>query len=271
MHFNLVQMITLAGEMGIPNDDRIGLASTHAWVIDGATDLGEPGLLGERGGAAWLAATADSAFHDAAGPLPALCETVFATIGAHYAAACRRAPIAEWELPTASFAAVAVQNGRLDCVFSGDCAVLHRTASGTAFLTRAPDRTSESGDAAALGVGTGGLTLKSHAVLADRRASRARERDALTIDPIRSQAATTAREIVCDRGDSILLMSDGFSSLIDAYRAYTAEGLVRAVEELGLAAVAMELREIERRDLECTRHPRFKASDDASAMWITVG
>lgn len=271
MHLNLVQIINLAGDVGIPNDDRIGLASTHAWVIDGATDLGDPGLVGERGGAAWLANTADAAFHDAVGPLSALCETVFATVASQYTAACRRAPAAEWELPVASFAAVSVLAGRLDCAFAGDCAVLHRSASGTAFVTRAPDRTSESDDAAALGVGTGGLTLKSHDVLADRRASRARARDVLSIDPIRSQAATTSRQVFCDRGDSILLMSDGFSSLIDAYRAYTADGLFRAVEERGLAAVAMELREIERLDHACRRYPRFKASDDASAMWITVG
>lgn len=270
MHLNLVQTINLAGSMRVPNDDRVGMASTHAWVIDGATDLGDPGLLGNRGGAAWLAAAANAAFYGATGALPAMCETVFATVAERYATERQRAPVAGWELPTASFAAVAVVDGRLECAFAGDCAVLHRSASGTAFLTRVPDRTSERDDAAALGVGTGGLTLRSDVVLADRRASRARARDVISVDPLRSQAGTTLRTTSCEPGDSVLLMSDGFSSLIDAYRAYDVDSLYHAVETRGLAALAVELREIETLDATCARYPRFKASDDASALWITV-
>ena len=58
MHLDLIQSLSLAGKPDVANDDRIGSADLHAWVIDGATDLGPPGLLGQRGGAAWLAATA---------------------------------------------------------------------------------------------------------------------------------------------------------------------------------------------------------------------
>ena len=62
MHFDLLQSISLAGDISVPNDDRAGSARGHAWVIDGATDLGPPGLVGAQGGAAWLASVAQAAF-----------------------------------------------------------------------------------------------------------------------------------------------------------------------------------------------------------------
>jgi len=55
MRFDVLQMISLAGDAASANDDRVGASDAIAWVIDGATDLGEPGLLGTRGGAAWIA------------------------------------------------------------------------------------------------------------------------------------------------------------------------------------------------------------------------
>lgn len=62
MHFDLIQSLSLCGTLSIPNDDRAGTNARRAWIIDGATDLSPPGLLGAQGGAAWLAATADTAF-----------------------------------------------------------------------------------------------------------------------------------------------------------------------------------------------------------------
>jgi hypothetical protein len=37
-----------------------------------------------------------------------------------------------------------------------------------------------------------------------------------------------------------------------------------------LAALAQTLRAIEQEDAACLRYPRFKASDDASAIWLRV-
>ena len=39
----------------------------------------------------------------------------------------------------------------------------------------------------------------------------------------------------------------------------------------GLGPLAEELRGIEQDDAACLRYPRFKASDDASAIWLRVG
>lgn len=272
MHLDLLQSISLCGDLAIPNDDRAGAGSRRAWVIDGATDLGPPGLLGERGGAAWLAAAADAAFGaaDASG-LAGTCAQVFSGVEARFAVERQRAAHGAWELPCASYAAVQLAQDVMEVAWAGDCSVLHRRGETVAWLTPAPDRASESAAAAALGEGVGARKLRDPAVLADRRASRERSVGrVLGVEAAQSAAALRQAQASVVAGDAVLLMSDGFAALVDAYRAYDAAGLFAAVERDGLAALATQLRTIEAADAACTRFPRFKASDDATALWVRI-
>ncbi|MBI6899406.1 protein phosphatase 2C domain-containing protein [Pseudomonas putida] len=271
MHFDLIQSLCLAGKPDVPNDDRIGSADRHAWVIDGATDLGAPGLLGERGGAAWLSATAQRAFATASGPLRQVCETVFDTIAQAYRQDRRREPLATWELPRAAFAAVAIEGEELVCAHLADCVVLHRSAQGIRFLTPEPDREAEQAEAAALGPGTGAHGVRTPAVLADRRSARERPRAVLGVDAELSREGTFYSRAPVAVGDDVLLMSDGFAALFDTYRAYDPAGFIERLQSHGLDDLARTLRGIEHDDAACLRYPRFKMSDDASAIWLRVG
>ena len=47
-------------------------------------------------------------------------------------------------------------------------------------------------------------------------------------------------------------------------------GAVALLSGRGLADLASELRAIEREDAACRRFPRFKRSDDATALWLRV-
>jgi hypothetical protein len=271
MHFDLIQSLSLAGKPDVPNDDRVGSADRHAWVIDGATDLGAPGLLGERGGAAWLSATAQRAFSAASGPLRQVCESVFVAIAQAYQQDRQREPLATWELPRAAFAAVALEGDELVCAHLADCVVLHRSASGIHFLTPEPDREAERAEAAALGPGTGAHGVRTPAVLADRRVARERPRAVLGIDAELSREGTLYSRASVSLGDDVLLMSDGFAALFDTYRAYDPAGFIERLLAHGLDDLARTLRGIEHDDAACLRYPRFKMSDDASAIWLRVG
>ena len=272
MHLDLIQTLSLCGDPATPNDDRAGATATRAWVIDGATDLGPPGLLGDQGGAAWIAAAADAAFGASdARDLAGACDDVFATVAARFATERRRAPEAAWELPSAAFVAAQLVGDTLEVAWAADCALLHRAGDGVGWVTPVPDRARESADAAALGASVVGQKVRSPAVLADRRHARSRAgRRVLGVDAAASAAVLARARVAVARGDALLLMSDGFSALVDAYAAYDAAGLFAAVEARGLAALAVELRDIERADAACVRFPRFKASDDATAMWVRV-
>jgi hypothetical protein len=268
MHFDLLQSISLAGDPAKPNDDRAGCTESLAWVIDGATDLGPPGLMGEQGGAAWLASAASAAFSSRAAPLDQACTAVFADVEARYGAERRRAPIADWELPSAALMALALEQDALTFTSAADCCALLRHGAAARWLGEAPDRARESADAAA--VGTGAMHLP--AVVQDRRVARARaDRRVLGVDAAASAASMAHGRAPVRSGDELLLMSDGFSALIDAYGAHTPESLFNALHLNGLAALASELRAVEAADAACARFPRFKRSDDATALWLRVG
>lgn len=271
MHFDLIQSLSIAGKAAVPNDDRIGCGDQHAWVIDGATDLGPPGLMGEQGGAAWLAGTVHRAFAGASGPIADICEQVFKTVAASYERERRRDPVSRWEVPRAAFAAVAIEQDSVACAYISDCVVLHRGAAGVAFLTPVPDRRVELAEAAALGPGAGAGGVRSPAVLADRRASRERANVALGMDAERIKAHTQYARTGLAVGDDLFLLSDGYAALFDTYGRYEPASFVARVLETGLVPLAEELRRIEHEDAACLRYPRFKPSDDASALWIRVG
>ncbi|MGR3434335.1 MAG: hypothetical protein ACU0CO_05525 [Shimia sp.] len=269
MTFDALESVALNGRPGLASDDRCGVRGGLAWVIDGATDIGPPGLMGAQGGAAWLAAEADAAFAAATAPdLPAICAEVFAALGAAFDGHRTRPVAAAWEVPKAAFAAIRLTQGRLEAAWAADCPVLHVSGDGVRWATGTPDTSGEAMAAAALGAGAGPI---EGAILDDRRAHRARpDHAALSPDAAASTAATRHDAVPVAPGDEVLLMSDGFASLVTDYGAHTPESLVQALHAGGLLPLFQELREIERGDAECRRFPRFKPSDDATALWLRV-
>lgn len=268
LQFDLLQSLSLNGAPQRANDDRIGADGTRAWVIDGATDLATPGLMGSQGGAAWLASALNTGFAGASGAdMAASCAEVFAQIETRFDQDRLRDPVAAWELPKAAFAAVQLTGATLQCAWSADCSVLLGTPKGTRWCTPEPDSHAEVQVARALGAGA----ELSPEILADRRAHRARpDHEAIRPDAKGSHAATTYSETKASPGDHVLMMSDGLSALVSDYGRYDGDGLMQAALTHGLAALAAKLRQIEAEDADCTRYPRFKISDDASAILLRI-
>ncbi|MFW5654269.1 MAG: protein phosphatase 2C domain-containing protein [Roseicyclus sp.] len=243
-----------------------------AWVIDGATDLGPPGLLGAEGGAAWIAATAHEAFGAIEeADMRATCRAAFHAIAARFEQDRTRAVQAAWELPKAAFAAARLSGNMLEVAWAADCAILQATSDRVWWCAGAPDNAVETAAAAALAAGRGADEPRDAELLADRRAHRgAADHEAISPDVMASERATKHGAWPVMAGDEILLMTDGFLRLVTDFHLHTAETLIEAVRVRGLAALAAELRDIERADAGCLRYPRFKASDDATALWLRV-
>lgn len=274
MHFDLIQSISLAGSSGIPNDDRAGNRDTLAWVIDGATDLGPPGLVGPRGGAAWLADQANAELaHAADAPADAVLRLLALRIADCFVAARARAPVGPWELPIAALLVARLDDDALECAWLGDCSGLLRRTDGTvARLGRPPverDRETQlARDFADYGLGS--LKGRDDPLIESLRASRERPGLLSVLGVEGSAAAMETLRTACAPGDELLLMTDGFAALIDSYGAYDAARLMDALPREGLAPLATALRKIENADDNCTRFPRFKISDDATALWLRI-
>lgn len=274
MRFDLIQSLSLAGDPAIPNDDRSGSRDRIAWVIDGATDLNPPGLVGPRGGAAWLADEAGAALtHVSDAPVESILPALAARMADRFDEARTRDPLGRWELPIAALLLARLTDDALECGWLGDCAGLLRRANGEVVrLGRPPverDRETELAKSLAQH-GLGSIKGRDDPVVDTLRASR--ERPGLVVLGVEGSAdAAEYQRTPCASGDELLLMTDGFAALIDSYAAFDAAALMAALPREGLAGLATRLRAIEAEDAACTRYVRFKTSDDATALWLRVG
>ena len=243
MHLDLIQSLSIAGDSSKANDDRTGAGHAHAWVIDGATDLGEPGLLGNRGGAAWIAAFAEQ----------------------------RTRTPESWELPSASFLAVSIADNVIDCAWLGDCAaLLIRDGQATRIGPQRDIRDDETDLARSVAHHGLGSIKRAAPVLDVLRTARSRpDRLVLGIDPAGAEHIYYSSQ-PCVAGDELLLMSDGFVAITDLYRLVDQAALPGLLAESGLSGIAAILRAAEADDAECTRWPRFKHGDDATAIWLRI-
>ncbi len=270
LHFDLIQSISLAGNAAAANDDRAGAAARRAWVIDGATDLGPPGLVGAQGGAAWIAAVADHAFSAApAGRLSAVVPRIFAALADAYRGARHRDPVGRWELPSAAFLCVALEEQSMAIAWLADCACLHLRGDSVSRLGPQPSLAETQEAEAIRSAGLDLLPARSAPTRDRLRATRARaERRALGVEPSHADAVHYDLVDVAP-GDELVLMTDGLAALIDDYGVPVGDfaPLLRAE---GLHGLATRLRAIEADDGDCGRFARFKPSDDATGLWLRI-
>lgn len=279
----LVESLSLAGDRGKQNDDACGLAHGAAWVIDGATDLVERPLTGEASDAAWLAQTLDTALHRYAYPssgaehtmrgrVRAIVESILPWWEREIAAG---RMLERWMLPTASLLIAADHDGTLQGLDLGDCRCYVLDAAQEAFTVGGHDSDDEARAAADAVKRTGGGALLRDAQTLDMlRGKRAQHNldGSYWVFGLQPECADHARAwtLAPQRPAHVLLCTDGFSALVDRYHAYDAAGLVRAALANGLQELGRELREIEAADAAGAKHPRFKPSDDATALLLRL-
>lgn len=87
---------------------------------------------------------------------------------------------------------------------------------------------------------------------------------------VRAAAHVSQHNATLQTGALLLIASDGFLALVSDYGAYDTQGLMAAAQGKGLAALGKQLREIEEKDPLGEKFPRFKKSDDATAVLLRV-
>ncbi len=272
-----VEAISLAGDRAKQNDDALGFAGGCAWVIDGATDLDDAPLSGAASDASWVAHRANAYLHaqSGGGDLRKLVEGASAEARAAFLRRAGGAPTERWKWPVASLLLCAEQDDQLAGLHLGDCRLLALGADGVLLEGgAAPEHAqAEARLAAQQSDGDKGLLDRTQTI-AMLRAMRARlnmEGGAWTfsLDPACAQHAAMWT-LKLHRPAHILLASDGFTALCDRYGAYDSVGLVRAAMGKGLQELGRELRAIELADAGGALHPRFKRSDDATALLMRL-
>ena len=266
--FSVEQVVSLAGDDPM-NEDVAGWTAGAAWVIDGATPLGEPYTAGPLTSAAWFAqrlsaqfaaqsaglAAAGSAVPDAAG--------LVRTVQARLATEIRVAGLGGTRYPpSASAVYLAAAGGQVHLAVVGDVEALAMRRTGQAELVsnhldgrlvQGPDghlvRWGEIAD----------LHEQRQAILHDHGGAHV-----LTLPPLHPAAVTT-RSFAAAELSRVLLFSDGFGRL----RKLGQEGALQAMAtgELPLCQAGLTLRELEK-DIHIAP-PEEKNSDDATAVLLS--
>ncbi len=280
MPFEILDTISLPGNPLKPNDDAFGHADSAAVVLDGATSLGEPLMPGDSD-AAWVAHFGArrlmAHIRDGEAPLEAL-RYALADAKKSFEALRRRAPKEKWQTPTASMILIADTPAGFEALLFGDCvALVHRPDATVEIVGEAFDKkTAESGRAAKLAKELGRAPAAAANLpefLPALRAARNRVNSgrhwAFSPEPLAADHAAR-QSIAAPRGTIVLLASDGFLALASDYGRYSAHTLMEKAIARGLGLLADELREIEDADPQGHKHPRFKKSDDATAVLLKL-
>lgn len=271
-----VEAISLAGDRTKQNDDTLGFQRKSAWVIDGATDLSEAPLTKTASDASWIAQVANTSLSAwTYGDLREAVRTASETAASAFSYLTRGQNVERWQLPTASLLMLTEnESGVIDGIDLGDCRVFALDSSGVQ-IAGGHGGVDDEVKFAASQPDPGKPLLKRHAAieaLRHARASMNQEGGRHWSFCLQSACADHARTwtLTLKRPAHLLLMTDGFSALTDRYRVYEPAALVKAAIAGGLQDLGRELRAYEQADSSGARHPRFKTSDDATAILLRL-
>ena len=281
--FTILDRISWPGDPEKANEDACGASGDWAWVIDTSIFPGTLPIMNQVSDAAWLAGFATRRLSDLAANAEdgvALVRHVMEEARTAFLAVApeeRQDPLT-W--PLGAMTLVRRRGGSLDVWTFADTTAFVRQPDGAVLTVgEAPAlRAFEMAAAAKLlqesrsTPKTVNQTPEFQAWLAERRTRQRQSggRPLLGLDP--AAAERLRHEVVpCPDGAAILLTSDGFSALVDLYQATDAQRLMDAALEGGLEPWVRRAREIETQvDPDGTLYPRFKLSDDATAILLRV-
>ena len=249
-------------------------------MFDGATVLGE-NLMPGPSDAQWIAQfgarrlRAHAESHS--GKSRDALRSAAADAAKSFTALRRRAPVETYETPFASLMALFVRGDKIDALWFGDCAALIQSPDGAVSVVgetikvRARERNRVSTLAEPDGVAATSVREKFLPALRASRNRVNKKGSAWLFSPdtkCADHAAEARLEI--KPGSLILLASDGFFALVSDYGRYSPDELILGARQRGLAALGKELRSIEASDPKGVSYPRFKSSDDATALLVSL-
>ncbi|MEO0544091.1 MAG: hypothetical protein AAFY99_09775 [Pseudomonadota bacterium] len=283
----ILDSITLPGSKYKTNEDQLGHTAHCAFVIDGATGIGDDFIVSRHDSdAAWLATFAKVHFEEMLRPGRAMADIVRQTntlARKIVSFAAQDEEIPDWNMPVAGFQALRIEGDDLYAHGLGDCMLYLAGSNGDIHeATGFAD-----GDATEIKLATdaiarlGGLTSDQSALADEDTLAKDRAIRATYNKPGGIVWTLGAEPKAGDHLKSLrlrptlpatgILATDGFSALVDKYACYKPNELIDVAKKKGLAALAQELRYIEEiEDPQGRKYPRMKQSDDATAILFEI-
>jgi serine/threonine protein phosphatase PrpC len=279
MRFEQIGALSLPGNPQKPNEDSYGVRPHAACVFDGATGLGEL-LMPGKSDAQWIANFAARRFcaHAEAGQggIRDWLRLAAEDAKRSFTALRRRPPRENYEIPYASAVMIALDGHLLHILWFGDCALMLRgpdggfTFIGDTLSKRESERARVEKISRSVKNRPADVIVRDEflpALRASRNLANTGDDWVFAPDPACAEHAKSANFEIAG-GAVLLLASDGFLALASDYRRYSPDELLSTVQQNGLQQIADELRAIEMADPAGIKYPRFKTSDDATALLL---
>jgi len=283
--FEILDLVSVRGDRGRANEDACGYNSKGVFVIDGATGLGDDQYMeGYPSDAAWIAHHVRDVFLSSLDCHADLHHLVRNTSQQARERFLQLGPdIPRYAWPSCSFALVRDLGNGFEFAGLGDCSLYISDRSGkTASLSSLPELFAQEQEAARVFVDQSGglgkaanLSVNGEVLAALRRAREKQntpENDIWTLGLVPDAADhMMVKSLSLEGKVTAILCTDGFADLCVLFEQYRPGELVSVALDEGLAFLVAELRELERKiDPEGKKYPRFKRSDDATAVLFQI-
>lgn len=281
----IIDTITDAGKDDRANEDRLGYNGDCAFVLDGATGLGDRQYMeGFGSDAAWMAQFAAKRLINELSVDTLVTELVRAiAFDAHelFTATAGEQPRYAW--PLCALAALRLTPDGAEFIGLGDSVVYILHDDGRVdSLTALPDAFEREQTAARAhvervgSIGKSGVAAHDPQTLSELRRAREKQNTpdgwiwSLGLVPDAADHLARA-DIIFTGGATALIASDGLADLVSLYHAYDPATLIKRASTVGLKALVAELRHLERDvDPDGVQFPRFKQCDDTTAILCRI-
>lgn len=286
MPFDVRDSICIRG--GTVMEDRMGYGSRYLYVIDGATVIrkGEPVFQTYLSDAAWLSSRLASSLEELL-PRHDLSIERCVTWAAENAkrefdAMCELSEIYSPPYPSASVAILRLREGKLEYFGLGDCTAVIELKNGELQILEEKELTRLD----ALAIKEIVQYARDHSctvsqaleyssdILVAHRNLRNLEGGYWIFDPT-GKGISHARQLTWAVSDvkSVSLMTDGFAQLVAPMKKFGNAGALHMElekENGGMSKLVLDLLSTEEQDQTCDRYPRFRAQDDATAIFAAL-
>lgn len=267
------------------NEDVVGVSAAAAWVIDGASGVGE-NLVSAESDAQWFAQRVDAELRDLltcepAMPFGALFGAVVDRCRSAYSGLVRRPPEGRHELPSAAMAFVRALPDKVELATFGDCEILYRRRGDEAVAVHgdggniAPFEARTKALACSLAAKHPGISPDD--LFQALRPQLVANRAFMNVDGgywvlgLQPEAIAHADRIELPPGNwDIALATDGFLRLADMFDHLGRSAMLGIERRDQFELCYTELRRLEQATRSLVDHPRVKISDDASFARIDV-
>ncbi len=283
---SIIDTISDPGKDTRPNEDRLGYNRHAAFVIDGATGLGDRQFMDGFGSdAAWIAEFAALRFAerlDGGADPKAVLREVSEEARDTFMAMAGEQPRYAW--PLCSLTALQATSTGFRWFGLGDSCmyILHDNGQSDFVIPipgayeweqhRAAEHIARLG-----GIGAAGVANDDPQTLEDLRRGRAMQNtpggSTWTFGVVPDAADHLALVDVPGYGGgaTALLCSDGLADLVALYKLYDPATLIQRAATAGLKSLVSELRHMEREvDPDGLKYPRYKQSDDTTAILLRL-